>query len=448
MKPARSVATTTAKRWALARRDLLKGLGLGAAFLPLLRAPRAGAQPVVPKKLVCVLGIQGYRQQQWKPAQGSLLDTTLPSSSAPLEPHKSDLIFATDLTSQGAAGGNAGYSTVFYGLGSTGAGQWRQPTGKTLDQVVADAGVAPPAIRSSFAFGVQLDGMPRATPDPGGNYAFWRGPGQPVVPVLDPAAAYMALFGEAGTDPEVRRLLVQRKSVLDYVGGSLGRFSTRVGTDDRRIIDAHLASLRELERSIGRVSVALCASRPPALDLADPNRYAEILEAQTDLMVSALSCGVTRVTTLQLADAHGYSLNFGAFVPGIPARSGTMYKTPYRNWADLAHNPVMGGVDQKAIVDKWWMSRLAALITRMKAVADAEGGNLFDNSVIVWANPVDDGGLKGSQRMPWLIAARAGGTLKTGQHVAGLTSKSVMAAVCRHIKVDHPFGDPAPSLLA
>ena len=56
----------------------------------------------------------------------------------------------------------------------------------------------------------------------------------------------------------------------------------------------------------------------------------------------------------------GNNINF-AFVPGIPA-AGTGYKSRFRNYHDVGHNPVMNGTDHKALVDQWWMDRLAALI--------------------------------------------------------------------------------------
>ena len=72
-------------------------------------------------------------------------------------------------------------------------------------------------------------------------------------------------------------------------------------------------------------------------------------------MVAALACGVTGVATLQLADAHGLNIDFRAFVPGLPAQPTGGYKTPFANWRDVGHNPVIGGQDMKAMVDAWWM---------------------------------------------------------------------------------------------
>ena len=79
------------KNWQLARRDLLKGLGLGAACLPILNATKSYAQVnATPKRSVCVLLTEGYRPGQVAPAAGPLASAMLPPVTTPLEKHKSD----------------------------------------------------------------------------------------------------------------------------------------------------------------------------------------------------------------------------------------------------------------------------------------------------------------------------------------------------------------------
>ena len=47
----------------------------------------------------------------------------------------------------------------------------------------------------------------------------------------------------------VKRIQTQRKSILDYIGGSLTDFQSRLGKEDKDSIGAHLQSIRELEGS-------------------------------------------------------------------------------------------------------------------------------------------------------------------------------------------------------
>ena len=79
--------------WQLARRDLLKHLGVGAG----LPAAAAGDRKACARRrrptASCLMVLQmseGYRQQYWKPATGPL--GTLPRPLMPLEAHKADMI--------------------------------------------------------------------------------------------------------------------------------------------------------------------------------------------------------------------------------------------------------------------------------------------------------------------------------------------------------------------
>lgn len=56
-----------------------------------------------------------------------------------------------------------------------------------------------------------------------------------------------------GTDLDrAERILAQKKSVLDAVLDDYGSLSRELGADDRRKLDAHLSSIRELDRRISR----------------------------------------------------------------------------------------------------------------------------------------------------------------------------------------------------
>jgi hypothetical protein len=452
-----------------ARRQLLKGLGLGAACLPLLHSSRSwAAGETAPKKLVIVMATEGYRQAAWKPKVGSLMTQTLPSSSSPLEPMKGDLIYLPDMTNPnwqgGPRNGHEAHGTILWGGQGVGP-KFKEPSGKTLDQVIADGLPGPAAPRRSLAFQVQVDRQP-SVGGPGARRCFWRGAGQPINPELNPQKTYADLFAGAPANPagdgESARLLGKRKSLLDYVGKSLTGFKAKVARDDQMVIDGHLQAIRELETRVATVGAgsgpaASCRSDGPmafddAAILAQDKLYPVILHAYLDILVAALRCGVTRVVTLQVGDCSGNSVNFGAFVEGVPARNvGGDAKTPYRNWHDLGHNPVAAGVDHKAIVDKWWMGELAGLLKKMKD-APEPGGSLLDGSLVLWGNHMESGDTHGTQAVPWLLAGKAGGYLATGQcaATAGKPINDAMAEICKALDVAPAphYGSGVPGLKA
>src|SRR5688500_2982547 len=141
------------------RRQLLKGLGVGAACLPLLHASSSSRADAL-KRFVCIIATEGYRQSVWKPRTGSLMTQMLPSSSSPLEPVKGDLVFLPDMTNPnwqgGPRNGHEAYGTIFWGGQAVGP-KFKEPNGKTLDQVIADGLPATAGVRRSLAFQVQVD---------------------------------------------------------------------------------------------------------------------------------------------------------------------------------------------------------------------------------------------------------------------------------------------------
>jgi hypothetical protein len=334
-----------------------------------------------------------------------------------------------------------------------GTGQYAEPSGPSVDQVVARALGPGPVGRPSLNVGVQLQ-LAQATGGPGESRCFWTGKGQPINPDLDPYRLYTELFAGQPPNPmdaaAVQKLMRERKSVLDYVGDALGRFKARLGAEDRMAMDSHAEAVRQLETQLQAADAAGTCTAPTTspIDLSDVGKYPVVLDAFVNIVLAAFRCGVTRVATVQLSDSRGDYIDFGAFVPGIPPR-GSGYTNPFRSWHDLGHNPVLGGVDQKQILDQWWMSKLAQIIQQMKAIPDPTGGTLFDSSVILWGNDMHEGADHGAQRIPWLLAGKCGGYFKTGQCLTGNTTTMVLADLCEAMGVSvHPFGATMPGLHA
>ena len=455
------------KNWELARRDLLKSLGLGAAALPFLSSSKVWAQENR-KRFFLIHATAGYWMPNWKPGDGPL--GTLPSSLEPLEPHKADVTILHSMANPeykvGSNWGHECYGTIYWGGAqkAPGGSKYQEPAGKTLDQWIGDGLPKNPAGRVTLNWQDGVDRQPRAGTT-GSIRCFWKGEGQPINPELNPAKTYSDLFaGKApappsmpgstmsGPDPAVAKLLAQKKSILDYVGTSLEKFKVRVGSADKPIVERHLNSIRELENEIAGTGGGMAggggtggalnpinAMNPGMFDdatiMADGALFPKILDAYSDMMIVALSAGLSRVATLQLANSSGNALNFGAFVPGIP-KNGTGYKSAFRNWHDLGHNPSMGGVNHKVIVDKWCMDKLATFIGKLKSVKEPDGKTLFDNSLVLWGNHMESGDNHGSQKIPWILAGHAGNpALKTGFCKGGGTISNAMADICKAMGV-------------
>lgn len=456
----------TPNDWAMARRDVLKYLGVGAACLPLLQAGRAKAAGVADRCLVTLHTSEGYRMQYWKPAGPGPL-TTLPDTLTPLEKHKADLIVMPNLNNvgfgTGASGGHGSYGSIYYGL-EPGKVSYKRPKGSTFDQVIAAAMPKNPSGRQCLPLHIQLERSPQSNPSsPASNRCFWMN-GQPINPIGNPYQVYMEIFAGGpvampGTTPNpadmaaVEKLMLRKKSILDYVGRNLDSFKMRLGNEDRKAIDAHHQSVRDLEMQLsgggagGPAAGGKCNPKMGTMiDVNDPAKYPDILDAHLYLMVDALACGITRIASLQTSDSSGNNINF-AFVPGVPAK-GTGYKSQYRNYHDLGHNPVLGGVDHKRIVDKWFMEQWAKFLDRMKAVPKADG-TLLSNSIVLMGNHMQDGSNHDANHIPWLTAGSCGGFFKTGFTLPeGKPTNGVQTEICNAFGVMSPFGYSLPEMRA
>jgi len=443
------------KNWELARRDLLKSLGVGAACLPLLRSSKAWAANSV--NFFIIHSTAGYWMPLWKPQAGPLAGQTLPSGSSSLEPHKADLAFVLDQTNPnypvGANWGHECYGTIYWGgpQKSPSGSKYQEPMGKTLDQMVA-AGLQPG--KRTLNFQAQVD-RPPSSGTTGSSRCFWSGGGQPINPELNPAKTYGALFASiaqptkpgGAPDPAVKKLLGTRKSILDYVGSSLEKFKVKVGRDERAMIEGHLSSIRSLENEIagigtgptGPVNVTNPGMYEDAMILGDPGLFPKIMDAYMDMMIAAASSGISHVSTLQLSNSSGNPMNFGLYVEGIPPR-GTGYKSPYYNWHDAGHNPIVGGKNLKTIIDKWMMDKFAGFLGKLKAIQEP-GGSMLSNSLVLWGNHMESGDNHHSQKIPWVLAGQAGGKITTGLNVdtGGKSINATMADICKAMGVPaHP----------
>jgi hypothetical protein len=427
------------KKWELARRDLLKSMGVGFGMLPLLNASELwAATATTPKRLMIVMNTNGYRQMYWKPNIGSLMSQTLPESSSPLEPHKASIIFCPDMSQPAYGGGGHGsYVNCLASGPNDNLREYRVPFTETIDQVVG-----PPL---AMAAGLSRISLPLGLQIAGGNAGIfpskrmcWKDRNTPITPEENIYAAYADVFAggpKAVDNTAIKALMAHKKSLLDYVGASIDRFKGRLGADDRDVIESHLTSVRALEAELAapKADLSQCGSDPGMpLDPKAAGNYPVLLKLSMDLMVAALRCDVTRVATLAPCDASGSNISF-SWVPEAK-----------RGWHSMGHTPISGGVDNKKFADKWMMGQFASLIQRLKDIPEPNG-TMLDNTVILWANHMEEGSNHNSQKTPWMLAGNVNNYFKLGQcaNTTGKPVNGVLYHLCHALGVPvEYFGSP------
>jgi hypothetical protein len=440
----------------LTRRQLLAATGASSLLLPLLHQERTyGAEGAFPLRVVfCVTGNGTIEEAFWPTGgEGNLV---LPEITKPLEAHKSKLIFTRGVdmrvwSEDNPFGGN-GDAHHNWGAVLTAT---RIATGDPPH----DPGGPGLALASSKSIdihlGQELDKQALAMNQPalpfptlsvrargntgsGRDTLSWTGDRAPFSAEGDPRKLFDSLFtGRAvgsQPDPAAVRLRKKRQSVLDYVGTSLERQTTRLGTEDRHKVQLHLEAVRNIERQLqGGAVTASC--QPPSVDAAvnfklDEN-LPKLVTAEHDLITAALACGLTRVATFAFADANNYDIFFPFL--GIDQKG---VEFPDRHHHDISHRPGDANAD-KIKVESWVTAQFAGLLDKLSAVPEGDG-TLMDNTVVLWLNSLNSGFGHTVLKLPMIVAAGKNVPIRTGGRLMELSKEPhnrILAAIANAVGV-------------
>lgn len=448
-------------RTRLDRRSFLRslGLGVGAAawpFVPLLDAHAASSPP--PKRVLFVFNSNGTIHDRWLPtmASGKLV---LSPILAPLEAFKSKLLVVDGLSHKvlleksNRTGHTAGMNTALTGRNNKLIDP-SQPlnslaTGISVDQLIADKIGAGTKLRS-LECGVQVE-----TYTKGFAALSYRGPLQPMLPENSPYRVFDRLFRDfavpgATDSDEARESLADRQRILESVSLELETIRRRLPETDRIKMEAHLGAVRSIEHSlttgVGDASGKSCG-RPElgaAIAVWKNDNIPALTKLQTDLLVMALACDLTRVGTLQLGRAGaGHRFNWlGPEFASDPLLGPVCHA---KGFHALAHRDTFPGSRAKLVkIHTWYAEQVAYLLGRLAAIPEG-GGTLLDNTLVVWFNELGTGGDHGHERTPWVLAGNVGRFFKTGQVVSfpGQPHNRLLLTLCHALGVStDTFGDP------
>lgn len=421
------------ERWS--RRTVLKslGLGAGAALLgPLLtRVASAGGAPV--RRFVFVVEGNCFEPVTMlsTPARAAIDATT----SSPLGEarwwdrqyrHESALDVPGGLETAPALASLVGeglvdHAAVVLGLSSKISGGGHSafhgtlssarsiagvPGGQTIDAHLAEL----PAVRGETPFdAVRLGVAPSASrPLDFGTCAYAAGRAAPLL--LQPTAAYNALFGSVAT--EAGRAAFRRRGELlgfaaDDVRATLAELPS--GSGERAKLETYLASLEELDRRQARMielEDSLSGARPatpeenPLYTGDDPlDRF----RAQLELATAALLGGITNVCVVGCGTGSDFNVSYPSVIPGVSRH-------------DLHHGSA-GNPDYLAAiheVTRLQVEAIAQMARRLLATPDPEGGSMLDHTLIVYVG--DNGEQHHSQasEFPVLLLGGSAMGVRTG----------------------------------
>lgn len=408
-------------RHTLSRRRFLAGMLAGGASLalPLPRLVQdlnnhgtafADGNPLPSRFGLWFFG-NGIDPATWHPSgEGGVGDQwALSDQLAALNPYKEYLsVLSRFEVRMGEAhvGGSAGATT---GAPPDEFGSAQLPS---IDQVVADA------ITSQTPFRSLEVGLSKATPagpQPVLHAISHSGKAAPNYPEYDPHRLFARLFGVTAAAPELQQA---RRSVLDTVLDDFKALERRVGSVDRRRLEAHAEGIRALEMRLQSAprSCGIIAPPDPSVQKDTREEAPEILnDAMGRMMALALACDLTHVFSyaFTLPAGHVYYRHLG------------------EDFNRSFHEDIVHLVD--ALPDGYGMVRqgvsytmdcFANTLEHMRNTPSAGGGNLLDDICILCTSEVSYGWTHEMHDHPVIIAGKAGGRLKGDVHIINQTQRN------------------------
>jgi hypothetical protein len=415
----------------ITRRTVLRGtsgVAVGLPFLSAMLPPRTShADATTPTRFIVWYNPGGTLLDKWRPT-GTTTSFTLQNMLSPLAPHQSQMTMIDGIdiavADIGAAGpharGMAGILTgqkLLPGAFDTNAGNAGFADGPSMDQVIAgkiSVGLKFKSLEFSagWSTGIAAGGMPHPS-----NQLTYAGSSSPIPPQTDPANTWKRLFsdlGQAGTQQQAQ--LAWNKSILDSVASQYKSLSMKLGAEDRMKLDAHFAMIQDAQNRLGAVVNGGCTAptdvnmTPGFYDDKDdgggfftgakvPTKGAVMQE----MLVVALSCGLTNVATMQWGDSEAkFLLTF------LKNTDGSILQDNHHAYQhDKGFQP--GALE---IIYNWYAQQLAGMITMMKAVTEGNGKTLFDNSVILYITELQKPDTHDQHNIPIILFGGGGGLLK------------------------------------
>lgn len=439
------------------RRSLLTAAGASALTVPLLNGRFSYAQATpFPKRMFFVVTSNGTIPSAfWPTGQGASM--VLPEIVSPLEVFKENLLFTQGIdmkvwTEDNPFGGNGdshhNYGAILTGTVLATGDPPHDPGGpglalassKSLDIHMGEVIGA----RDSLPF-YTLNVRARGSDGTGSSCVSWAGDRAPVTSERNPEKLFEALFSgytPDGPDPEFIKLRRKKQSILDYVGRSLERHSSHLGTEDRHKIELHLEAVRNIERQLDTIGSVEACTPPSAIAPADwdaADMFPGYIDTQIDLMVAAMACDLSRVATFVISDSSAYDTYF-PFLDIVQ----TGIEFPTRHQHDIAHRPGDDNHD-KIQVEKWHMTKFQYLLEKLAATPEGEG-TMLDNTLIFWMNSMNDGFSHTVLNLPIVIAAGGNIPIRTGGRVMsfdGAPHNPLLAALANAMDVPmDSWGDP------
>jgi hypothetical protein len=281
------------------------------------------------------------------------------------------------------------------------------------------------------------------------SHCSFRGPTQPLPAEIDPKSVFKRLFQSRETSKGTAKTTAADaldRSMLDLVLGGAKDMRGRLSAADQRKLDEYLDSVRSLERRIAAIQLrqveaakaaagvrtngrAFSDSAPIEIRMPKTDKRSEYMQVMCDLNVLAFQTDVTRVSTYIGSTPNGVSYPELGF--------------PDLHHSVTHHNNEAAKLDKVTKISRFNVEQFAYMVKKLHGLKEGEG-TLLDNCIVMWGSGLEDGNKHARANLPFVIAGKGGGTIKTGRYLPNVKGNQGdllgTLLTCAGIPLDRPIG--------
>ena len=323
------------------------------------------------------------------------------STMRPLEKHREDISMVTGLDRSFKHGQDVhaqGASCYLTSVSPEQAAEkgMRYPNGRSLDQVIGDQ-VGHTSVFNTLE--ISCNGFTAGKEDIYFDNISWYGPGKIAPSIKNPRKLYDRLFMADSFRNHVQ-------NVTDLILADTNSLARKLGGSDRDTLDGFVSMVRDIEKRIEKLEKLV-----QSVDLKQPTNEVlprgEYIRLQADLMLAALQMGITNVSTFMIGpERWDASLMYEDVFP-----------KPVQHH-NMTHNQKKEEVARELQkIDIFHLEQFSYVISRMKELKEANGTNLFDNSLITYGAGLGDGATHQYFDLPMIVAGKGQGQVKQGRFI-------------------------------
>jgi hypothetical protein len=281
------------------------------------------------------------------------------------------------------------------------------------------------------------------------SHCSYRSPTQAVPAEVNPRNVLSRLFqkeGGVGGSAKAQPMNPLDRSLLDIVLGGARDLRRTLPVTDQRKLDEYLDSVRSVERRIAAIEyrqkeaalekAGLSTSKrhesdspPIEIKIPEGEKRSEYMQVMCDLNILAFQTDTTRVSTY-----IGSTPN-GANYPELGFNDQHHSQTHHQNEKEK--------VRKVASITAFNIAQFAYMVKKMHSLREADG-TLLDNCIMMWGSGLEDGNQHTRENLPFVIAGKGGGSLKTGRFFADTKGNQgdllTTLLACAGIPIDRPVG--------